>query len=90
MSREEARFAVWGNDTHVDFDQGLAYGIRRIRRVLVDEGTDSKYVETIPREGYRMLAAVEFPTPAFFGVPGLNKIPSRANLSFRSFLQSSP
>jgi len=60
VSREEARLAVWGSDTHVDFDQGLAYGIRRIRRALVDEGTDSKYIETIPREGYRMLAAVEF------------------------------
>lgn len=64
VSREEARLAVWGTDTHVDFDQGLAYGIRRIRRALVDEGADSKYIETIPREGYRMLAAVEFPTPA--------------------------
>jgi TolB-like protein/DNA-binding winged helix-turn-helix (wHTH) protein/Flp pilus assembly protein TadD len=63
VSREEARLAVWGTDTHVDFDQGLAYGIRRIRRALVDEGTDSKYIETIPREGYRMLAGVEFPTP---------------------------
>jgi DNA-binding winged helix-turn-helix (wHTH) protein len=61
VSREEARLAVWGTDTHVDFDQGLGYGIRRIRRALVDEGTDSKYIETIPREGYRMLAAVEFP-----------------------------
>jgi TolB-like protein/tetratricopeptide (TPR) repeat protein len=64
VTREEARRAVWGAETHVDFDQGLAYGIRRIRRALIDEGTDSKYIETIPREGYRMLAAVEFPPPA--------------------------
>jgi tetratricopeptide (TPR) repeat protein/DNA-binding winged helix-turn-helix (wHTH) protein len=64
VSREQARGAVWGSDTHVDFDQGLAYCIRRIRRALVDEGTDSTYIETIPREGYRMSVAVEFPSPA--------------------------
>jgi TolB-like protein/DNA-binding winged helix-turn-helix (wHTH) protein/Flp pilus assembly protein TadD len=69
VSREEARLAVWGTDTHVDFDQGLAYGIRRIRRALVDEGTNSKYIETIPREGYRMLAAVEFLAPAAATLP---------------------
>lgn len=36
----EARLALWCTDTHVDFDQGLAYGIRHIRRALVDEGTE--------------------------------------------------
>lgn len=57
--REEIYRAVWGEDTHVDFEQSLNYCIRQIRAALRDDATDPKYLETIPKRGYRFLASVE-------------------------------
>ena len=68
------------SDTHVDFDQGLAYCIRRIRRVLNDEGASPRYVETVPREGYRVLVPVVFPAlpqPSATSAPTAERRPDR-------------
>ncbi len=59
ITREELRQAVWGNSTHVDFDQGLNYCVRQIRRVLQDNAEAPKFVETVPRAGYRFIADVQ-------------------------------
>src|ERR1041385_8432446 len=55
VTREELCAAVWGSETHVDFDQGLNWCIRRIREVLGDDVRQPRFVQTIPRKGYRFL-----------------------------------
>jgi len=59
VNREELRHELWGEQTFVDFEQGLNYCIRQIRAVLGDEAQTPRYIETIPRRGYRFLAPVE-------------------------------
>ena len=49
VSREELRDAVWGKDTHVDFDRGLAYCLSQIRTALGDSGDNPRFVQTVPK-----------------------------------------
>jgi DNA-binding winged helix-turn-helix (wHTH) protein/Tfp pilus assembly protein PilF len=58
VTREQLERELWGEDTFVDFDQGLNYCIRQIRTVLGDEPQSPRYIETIPRRGYRFIAKV--------------------------------
>jgi DNA-binding winged helix-turn-helix (wHTH) protein len=59
VSREEIRSSVWGEESHVDFDLALNYSIRQIRLALDDSAARPRFVETLPRVGYRFLATVE-------------------------------
>ena len=59
VTRDELRERVWGDDTYVDFDQGLNYCIKEIRAALGDSAETPLYVETLPRRGYRFIAPVE-------------------------------
>lgn len=59
VTRGELHAAVWGTTTFVDHDQGLNYCIRRIRRALGDSAQRPRFLETLPRRGYRFLPAVE-------------------------------
>jgi DNA-binding winged helix-turn-helix (wHTH) protein/TolB-like protein len=58
ISREELRDAVWGKDTHVDFDRGIAYCLSQIRSALGDSGDNPRFVQTIPRRGFKFIAPV--------------------------------
>ena len=58
VSREELRDAVWGKDTHVDFDRGLAYCVSQVRTALGDSGDNPRFVQTIPRQGFKFIAPV--------------------------------
>ncbi len=58
VSREELREAVWGNDTHVDFDRGLAYCLSQVRGALGDRSDNPLFVQTFPRRGYKFIAPV--------------------------------
>ena len=59
VTRDEIRAAVWGQDTYVNFDQGLNFCIKEIRAALGDDADEPRFVETLPRRGYRFIAAVE-------------------------------
>ncbi len=71
VTREEIQKELWGDsNTFVDFDLGLNHCIRQIRAVLGDEASSPRYVETIPRQGYRFIAPVtEVPTKESVAVP---------------------
>jgi TolB-like protein/DNA-binding winged helix-turn-helix (wHTH) protein len=56
VSREELRQALWPEDTFVDFDHGLNNCIRRIRDALGDSAESPRYIETLPKKGYRFIA----------------------------------
>ena len=62
VTREELRDAVWGGDTHVDFERGLAYCLSQIRAALGDSGENPRFVQTLPKRGYRFLAPVSRPS----------------------------
>jgi DNA-binding winged helix-turn-helix (wHTH) protein/tetratricopeptide (TPR) repeat protein len=57
-TRVELRDQVWGGDTFVDFEQGLNFCIRQIREVLGDRADAPRFIETLPRRGYRFLMPV--------------------------------
>jgi DNA-binding winged helix-turn-helix (wHTH) protein len=59
VSREEIRNAVWGEENHVDSDLALNYSIRQIRLALDDSATQPRFVETLPRVGYRFIGPVD-------------------------------
>jgi DNA-binding winged helix-turn-helix (wHTH) protein/tetratricopeptide (TPR) repeat protein/TolB-like protein len=59
VTREQIQYQLWGQDTFVDFEQGMNHCIRQIRNVLGDSAETPRYVETIPRRGYRFVAPVE-------------------------------
>jgi TolB-like protein/tetratricopeptide (TPR) repeat protein len=59
VTREQIRLAIWGDETFVDFEQGLNFCIRQIRIALNDQAENPRYVETLPRLGYRFVAPIE-------------------------------
>src|SRR5436190_8930038 len=59
VTREELRKRVWPTDTFVDFDHGINNAIKRLREVLGDIAETPRYIETLPRRGYRFVERVE-------------------------------
>jgi DNA-binding winged helix-turn-helix (wHTH) protein len=59
VTREELRQKIWPADTFVDFEHSLNTAIKKLRQALGDSANKSKFVETLPRRGYRFLRAVE-------------------------------
>jgi DNA-binding winged helix-turn-helix (wHTH) protein len=59
VSRDALRDRLWGPDTFVDFEAGLNAAVRRLREVLNDSADTPRYVETLPRRGYRFIAPVD-------------------------------
>jgi len=68
ITREEMRQRLWASDTFVDFEHSLNSAIKKLRTALGDSPENSRYVETVPRVGYRFIAPVEqvlaSPSPA--------------------------
>ena len=58
VTREEIQQQLWGEETYVDFEQGMNHCIKQIRNALSDNVDNPLYVETLPRRGYRFLAPV--------------------------------
>src|SRR5213078_1381675 len=56
VTREQLREKIWPSDTFVDFDQGLNNAIKRLRESLSDSPENPRFIETIPRHGYRFIA----------------------------------
>src|SRR5256714_280719 len=59
ISREELRQKVWSSDTFVDFDHGINNAIKRLREALADTAETPRYIETLPRRGYRFVGTIE-------------------------------
>lgn len=59
VSREQLRAQLWPAETFVDFDHSLHNAIARIREVLGDSAGTPRYIETLPRRGYRFIGTVE-------------------------------
>jgi pentatricopeptide repeat protein len=64
VTREELGQRLWPADTFVDFDTGLNSAVKKLRDVLADSADEPRYIETIPRRGYRFIAPLVDPNPA--------------------------
>lgn len=58
VSREELVRRLWPDGIYVDFDRGLNAAVTRLRRALCDSADTPRYIETVPRRGYRFLAPI--------------------------------
>jgi len=61
VTREELRQKLWPKDTFVDFEAGLNTAIRKLRNALGDDTQRPRFVETVPRHGYRFIASTMLP-----------------------------
>jgi DNA-binding winged helix-turn-helix (wHTH) protein len=59
VTREELRQQIWPEDTFVDFDHALNTAITKIRVALGDDADNPRFIETLPRRGYRFIGSVE-------------------------------
>ncbi|HEV7427227.1 MAG TPA: winged helix-turn-helix domain-containing protein [Thermoanaerobaculia bacterium] len=77
VTREELQQHVWGTETFIDFNQGLNWCIRRIREVLDDDAANPQFIQTVPRRGYRFIAALRAMPPArrFWTQPAVRSLP---------------
>ena len=68
VTRDQLRQALWPGDTFVDFDHGVNNSIKRIRDALGDSAESPRYIETLPRLGYRFIGSIDgkpdVPSPA--------------------------
>lgn len=80
VSRDELQQEVWKGDTVVDFELGLNRCVARIRSVLSDDADTPRYVETIPRLGYRFIAPLKVvQVPQRQGVPAASAVAAPAS-----------
>src|SRR5215831_18925358 len=96
VTRAEIRAHVWAGDTFVDFEQGLNFCIRQIREVLGDTADAPRFIETLPRRGYRFLMPVLTPDAEFlaFSLPealtsslgGLQSLVVRSSMAAARFV----
>ncbi|MGA8011335.1 MAG: winged helix-turn-helix domain-containing protein [Candidatus Acidiferrales bacterium] len=59
VTRDELRKRLWGEGTFVDFEDGLNTAVKKLREALGDDAEKPRYIETVPRRGYRFLAEVK-------------------------------
>jgi len=64
VTRDELRARLWTADTFVDFDHGLNSAVNKLREALDDTADNPRFIETIPRRGYRWIGPVEPIAPA--------------------------
>src|ERR1700681_2047532 len=64
VTREELRTQLWPGDTFVDFNHGLNAAVNKLREALSDSADAPRYVETLPRRGYRFIAIVDWLNPS--------------------------
>jgi cholera toxin transcriptional activator len=71
VTREKLRERLWPADTFVDFDHGLNSAINQLRNALGDSAANPRFIQTLPRRGYRFVAPVEIiPSSSRARIPG--------------------
>src|SRR5438046_10069353 len=87
VTREELRQKLWPADTFVDFDHSLNTAVNKLRETLGDSSSAPRFIETLPRRGYRFIAAVTAEEPA---IAANQNQPSNNQDSNHGGLQASP
>jgi TolB-like protein/DNA-binding winged helix-turn-helix (wHTH) protein/Tfp pilus assembly protein PilF len=81
VTREEMRLRLWSTDTIVDFEHSLNSAIKKLRAALGDSPENSRYVETVPKIGYRFIAPVEA-VEQEIATQGLRSVPDTNQTSY--------
>ncbi len=76
ISRDELRAALWPQETFVDFEHSVNTAVKKLRKALEDSVQNQKFVETVPKVGYRFLAPVEWATETSNNHPPRTDVPS--------------
>src|SRR5271168_1675079 len=76
VTREELRQKLWPGDTFVDFDNSVNIDVRKLRQALNDDATQPRFIETLPKRGYRFIAPVE-PIEGEAAIPAAQPAPPR-------------
>jgi adenylate cyclase len=87
VTREELQKRIWPADTFVDFDHGLNNAVKKLREALGDDAENPRFIETLPKRGYRFIAPVEEfgnGTRLLAGPPAAVTVDSIAVLPFTS------
>jgi TolB-like protein/DNA-binding winged helix-turn-helix (wHTH) protein len=69
VTREELHGKLWPKDTFVNFEHGLNAAVKRLRQALRDSADNPRFVETLPRRGYRFIAPVQAEDPRSEAIP---------------------
>jgi DNA-binding winged helix-turn-helix (wHTH) protein len=77
VTREEMQKRLWPADTFVDFDHSVNTAIKKLRQALGDDKNKPRFVETLPKRGYRFLAAVKRPAGTEAASPALGPAVSK-------------
>ncbi len=72
VTREELQQRLWPKDTFVDFEHSLNAAIKRLREALNDSAEEPRYIETLPRRGYRFNFPVSIPQPEAIEEPPID------------------
>ncbi len=75
VTREQLRRALWPDDTFVDFEHGVNTAVKKLRQALEDSAEGPKFVETLPKIGYRFIAPVEWVADQSRGNPLQRVVP---------------
>ena len=62
VTREELRERLWPGDTFVEFDKSLGVALAKVRAALGDDAANPRFIETVPKRGYRFIAPVTVET----------------------------
>jgi TolB-like protein/DNA-binding winged helix-turn-helix (wHTH) protein/Flp pilus assembly protein TadD len=91
VSREEIREKLWPADVFVDFEHGLNTSVKKLRQALCDSADEPRYIETVPRLGYRFIGPVECVTDRTMSPAAPAADPEQVSRSLaRNELPSSP
>src|SRR5215467_5795388 len=75
VTREDLRKHLWPADTFVDFDNSLNAAVAKIREALADTPENPRFIETVPRSGYRFRAPIETPGDLVVKPPATPEMP---------------
>jgi DNA-binding winged helix-turn-helix (wHTH) protein/Tol biopolymer transport system component len=75
VTRQELQAQLWPGDTYVAFDEGLNTAIRKLRAAFGDSASNPRFIETIPRRGYRFIAPVTYETEDAAAVASSRQMP---------------
>src|ERR1700690_431519 len=80
VMREELHRKLWPADTFVNFEHGLNAAVKRLRQALSDSAGNPRFVETLPRRGYRFIAPIRIVDACGGDVSGVNDVAAVAEL----------
>jgi DNA-binding winged helix-turn-helix (wHTH) protein len=75
VTRESLREQLWSSETFVDFEQGLNTAVKELRAVLGDAASHPRYIQTLPKLGYRFIGLVDVVARPFSLIRDVNLQP---------------